>query len=40
MVKLELGIGEKVGSFLHYMSLAISGIVVGFIEGWQVCGFA
>ena len=34
--KVQNAVGEKVGTFLMTISMFISGIIIGFVEGWQV----
>ncbi|KNC84946.1 hypothetical protein SARC_02838 [Sphaeroforma arctica JP610] len=36
VVKIESAIGDKVGSFIQYMSMCISGFAIGFYYGWQL----
>ena len=36
MVKVEQGIGDKVGGFLQFFSVTISGFIIGFVKGWQL----
>lgn len=34
--KIEEGIGDKVSSFVFYISTFISGIILGFVRGWEL----
>jgi uncharacterized membrane protein (Fun14 family) len=36
VAKIEAGIGDKVGSFLQFMSMCLCGFIIGFIKGWKV----
>jgi hypothetical protein len=36
VAKIEAGIGDKVGSFLQFMSMCVCGFIIGFIKGWKV----
>ncbi|RLN92120.1 hypothetical protein BBJ28_00001151 [Nothophytophthora sp. Chile5] len=35
-VKIQEGMGRKVGDGLHYFSMAVSGIVIGLVKGWDL----
>ncbi|DAZ97765.1 TPA: hypothetical protein N0F65_009045 [Lagenidium giganteum] len=35
-VMIQQGMGRKVGDGLHFFSMAVSGITIGFVKGWQL----
>lgn len=36
VVKVEAGIGDKVGTFLQFMSMCLCGFIIGFVKGWKL----
>ncbi|DAZ97730.1 TPA: hypothetical protein N0F65_009010, partial [Lagenidium giganteum] len=34
-VTIQEGMGRKVGDGLHFFSMAVSGIIIGLVKGWQ-----
>ncbi|RLN64143.1 hypothetical protein BBP00_00003629 [Phytophthora kernoviae] len=35
-VKIQEGMGRKIGDGIHYFSMAVSGVVIGLIKGWDL----